>query len=342
MGADPAVPGQGPLSLSVVVPVLDGRHYLERSLPALLALRDPAPLEVILVDDGSGDGSPELARELGALVLSSGGRARGPGRARNVGIEAARGDVVLFVDADVVVHADVASRLVAAFEDPGTTAVFGSYDDAPPHRGFASQYMNLRHHHVHSTPADDAPTFWAGLGAVRRRALLAVGGYDAVAFSRPSVEDIELGRRLRAVGGRIRRLPAIQGTHLKRWSLAEVLRTDVLQRALPWAEMMLRHPGSFDDLNVSTAERERAALALLFLGVLAAALARLLPWWLPLPLLAAAGLVNARLVGLFVRRNGPLFALGALLYHQLYYAYSSAAYAWTFVRLRLSRGEAAA
>lgn len=354
MGADQGLPptGQAPVSgprpgaaagavqLSVVMPVLDGRHYLERSLPALIGLRDPRPLEVLVVDDGSTDGSAQRAGELGARVLSTGRRASGPGHARNLGVEAARGDVVLFVDADVVAHADVAARVAAAFVDPAITAVFGSYDDAPPHRGFASQYMNLRHHHVHATPSDDAPTFWAGLGAVRRRALLEVGGYDAAAFTRPSVEDIELGRRLRAAGGRIRRIPTIQGTHLKRWTLGEVVRTDVLRRALPWSQMMLRHPGAFGDLNVSTAEREKALLALLFLAVLLAALLRLVPWWLPLPLLLAAGLVNLGLLRLFARRNGPLFALGALLYHQLYYAYSSATYAWCFLRLRLMGDEA--
>jgi len=333
-GAGDRLPGGGraPLSVSVVVPVLDGRRYLERSLPALLALRDPRPAEVIVVDDGSSDGSERLARELGARTLGSGGRALGPARARNVGIEAARGEVVLFVDADVVVHTDVLTRVVAALEDPAIAAVFGSYDDEPPQRGFASQYMNLRHHHIHQQQADDAPTFWAGLGAVRRSALLEVGGFDAHAFRRPSVEDIELALRLRAAGGRIRRVPAIQGTHLKRWSLGEVIRTDFLRRALPWSELMLRHPGAFGDLNVAAAERGKAALALVLATALIATAAGWLPWWAPLALLAAAVAANARLLGLFARRNGLFFALRALLFHQLYYLYSSTAYALSLLR----------
>src|SRR5205807_8681242 len=62
-------------------------------------------------------------------------------------------------------------------------------------------------------------TFWAGLGAVRRDAFEAVGGFDAERYLVPSVEDIDLGARLATTGHRIELDPAVQGTHLKAWSL---------------------------------------------------------------------------------------------------------------------------
>jgi hypothetical protein len=326
-----------PVTISVVMPVLDGRHYLERSLPPLISKLGEGVAEVIVVDDGSTDGSAEFAREQGARVLSSGGRRLGPARARNVGAGEASGDVLLFVDADVVIHEDAPELVLRALENPEIGAVFGSYDATPPHRGFASRYMNLRHHFVHQTPSEDAPTFWAGLGAVRRSAFLEVGGYDGGTFARPSVEDIELGLRLRTAGNRIARRPRIEGTHLKEWGLGEMLRTDIFQRAVPWSRMMLRHPGAFGDLNVSPAERLKALVAAALLGGTIAALFPWIPFWVPLVLITVAWAINRPLITVFARRGGALFALVALLYHQIYYLYSGAVFAWCTLEHALQR-----
>ena len=322
-------------AVSAVVPVYNGRSYLERCLPALFALDGAEALEVIVVDDGSDDGSAEYAAGLGARVVPSGGCRLGPASARNVGVREARGEVLLFVDADVVVHRDVLARVREAFTEPDVVAIFGSYDEQPPHRGFSSQYMNLRHHFVHQEPADDAQTFWSGLGAVRRRAFLDVGGFDPERFPRPSIEDIELGRRLRDAGGRIRRIPTLQATHLKEWSLLEVVRTDVFARALPWARLMQQHPGAFTDLNVGLAERLKSLLAGVFWLALGLGLLGLVPLWWAALLLVGAAFANRALLAVFHARNGPWFALRALVYHQLYYVYSAAVFVYTAIEHRL-------
>src|SRR5262245_13960796 len=90
--------------ISVVMPVYNAERLLGECLGALAArtLRD---YEVIVVDDSSTDRSREIAAEHGARVVPSGGRL-GPGRARNKGVEHARGDVVFFIDSDVVVRSD--------------------------------------------------------------------------------------------------------------------------------------------------------------------------------------------------------------------------------------------
>ena len=155
------------LTISVVMPVYNGRGYLELSLPPLLRLLEQGEvLELIVADDGSTDGSGAWCAERGARVIPTPGRG-GPGGARNLGSREARGDIVWFVDADVVVHPDAIFLLRAAFEEPNVVAVFGSYDDTPPDPSFASGYMNLRHHFVHHEGAGEASTFWAGCGAIR-------------------------------------------------------------------------------------------------------------------------------------------------------------------------------
>jgi GT2 family glycosyltransferase len=321
-------------TLSVVMPVYNGLRYLRKSLPPLLANRDEELLEVLVVDDGSSDGSGDFARECGARVIPSGGRL-GPAAARNVAVREARGEIALFVDADVVVHPDAVNRMIRAFPDPETVAVFGSYDDSPADRGFSSLYMNLRHHTVHQRPSENAQTFWAGLGAVRRDAFLAVGGFDAERYAIPSIEDIELGRRLREAGGRIRRLPEIQAKHLKQWSLRGVIHTDIFCRGLPWARLMMEHPGSFSDLNVQTGERLKALIALCLVLSTLAAIAGIGPIWLPAALFAAALIANRELTAVFARAGGWWLALRGLLFHQLYYLYSGAVYVFSVIQHRL-------
>ncbi|RMF20694.1 MAG: glycosyltransferase family 2 protein, partial [Deltaproteobacteria bacterium] len=171
------------------MPVYNGAAYLERSLAPLTAARERGEVaEILVVDDGSTDGGPALCEQAGARILSSGGR-RGPAGARNTGAKAASGDILLFVDADVVIHDDVPRRAQAALAAGEHAAVFGSYDADPAADGTVSLYKNLLHHYVHQRGSPRASTFWAGCGAVLRQAFWDAGGFDADRFPFPSIED---------------------------------------------------------------------------------------------------------------------------------------------------------
>lgn len=323
--------------LSVIMPVYNARHFIERSLPPLVAMCQRGEIaEVVVVDDGSTDDTPDLARALGAVVLSSGGRL-GPGGARNRGALRAQGDILWFVDADVIVHDDAARHVASGFVEANVVAVFGSYDDRPPAQNFLSQYKNLVHHYYHHRGRSDASTFWAGCGAVRKDVFLGVGGFDTERFTRPSIEDIELGYRLRVDGQRILLIPELQGTHLKIWRFVNLIHTEVFCRAIPWSRLMLSRTGLVDDLNVGVAERLRAALAGVFVLVTLAALPGWLPGWVVYAAALTLIVANHSLALFFYRRKGLLFAAGGLLFHQLYYLYSSAAFAWCFAEHRLKR-----
>ncbi|MEO5701571.1 MAG: glycosyltransferase [Casimicrobiaceae bacterium] len=317
--------------ISVIMPVWNGAAMLDRSLPPLARMRARGEIvEIIVVDDGSTDDSIKRATAHGGRVLPSGGRL-GPGGARNVAAPLASGDVLWFVDADVVVHDDAARILADSLHDRDMSAVFGCYDNRPAGTNFFSQYKNLVHHYYHHRAGGAADTFWAGCGAVRTAVFLEHAGFDAARYPFPSIEDIELGYRLRARGLRIALLPALQGTHLKVWRLGNLLHTDIFRRAVPWSRLILESGGLPDALNVGSSERGRAALAVALLASVLLALFGLLPWWVPLVPGAAAFVANAALFTLFRRARGVAFALAALGFHQIYYVYGSTAFAVCWV-----------
>ncbi len=253
--------------ISVIIPVYNAESHLRQCLSKLSESTD-APFECIVVDDGSTDRSAAIAREFGALVLSTGGR-RGPACARNIGVNAAKGEIVLFIDSDVCVHPETLSLVAAEFiSHPEIDALMGSYDPEPSATNFMSQYRNLLHHYVHQTGKREAASFWAGCGAVRRETFVEFGGFDEV-YRTPAIEDIEFGYRLVAAGRRIRLCNHIQATHLKNWSVRNMLKTDFFYRALPWSELTLRSGQMPNDLNLRISQRISVALACL-LGGLAA------------------------------------------------------------------------
>jgi len=323
--------------ISVIVPVRNDPGHLRACLESLAATRGVLDREVIVVDDASTDDSAAVAAALGARVLRL-ERRLGPAAARNLGAEAAHGEVVFFVDADVCVHPETVGQVVAAFAaDPGIDALFGSYDRQPGAPNFLSQYKNLFHHFVHQQGSSEASTFWSGCGAVRRSVFLEMGGFDT-SYARPCIEDIELGARLRRAGRRIVLRKDIQARHLKRWTLAGIVRSDVWDRGVPWTELILREGSLPDDLNLRLAQRVSAVLAYLLMAALLAAawrpFGRGLATWLSLAslLLLAIVALNRRFYAFFSGERGPLFAARVVPLHVLYYLYSGVALAIGVVR----------
>jgi glycosyltransferase involved in cell wall biosynthesis len=276
-------------AISVIVPARNCALQLRACLQALSASEGSAH-EVIVVDDASTDDTCAVALRQGARVRRMDCQA-GPATARNQGAAEARGEYLVFVDADVCVRPETLRQITARFhEDPAVDAVIGSYDTSPRAPNFVSQYRNLIHHYVHQVSQAEANTFWAGCGAIKRKVFLDSGGFDAN-LRRPCIEDIELGGRVRRRGHRIVLDKRIQVTHLKRWKLWNMIRTDVQDRAVPWTELILRERHLPSDLNLGRTQR-LAALAAVALGVWLVVAACYWPWLLLLLLLVVCGLVG--------------------------------------------------
>jgi GT2 family glycosyltransferase len=281
-------------STAVIIPASDQPATLDRCLAAIRGSDQP-PEEIVVVTDAT---------------------LPGPAAARNAGAARARSDVLAFVDADVVVRHDVFTRIRDSFAaDDGLTALFGSYDDEPEAPDAVSGFRNLLHHHVHHSAPGRASTFWAGIGAVRREAFEAAGGFDAERFPQSSIEDVELGMRLAAAGARIELDPRIEGTHLKRWTLMAMVRTDFARRGMPWARLLIERRELSGELNLGWRHRVSTLVAILVLAAIARGRMR----GAAAALLALIA-VNRSFYALLLRRRGPAQAASAVALHLVHHA----------------------
>jgi glycosyltransferase involved in cell wall biosynthesis len=327
-------------TLSVIVPMYNAERLIDRCLAPLLGMQARGEIaQIIVVDDCATDGSAARVRAHPTVELTRTPAQGGPGAARNLGATLATGSHLWFVDSDVIVADDAARVLCATLATTKAAAVIGSYDDSPAAGNFLSQYKNLVHHYYHHRGKAQASTFWGGCGAVERALFLRLGGFDAKRYRYPSIEDIEFGYRIGDAGARIVLEPRLQGKHLKEWRFVNLVHTEVFRRALPWTRLMLERKDVTNDLNVGFGERARAILALATMAAFAAWAVGFVPGWVPCALALAVVAANASFVAFFVRARGILFAVRALLFHQFYYAYSSAAFGWATITHYVRRGD---
>jgi glycosyltransferase involved in cell wall biosynthesis len=315
----------------VIVPGHNASGTLKSSLSSLRSQDWPKDcLEIVYVDDASTDKSAEIASEWADCVVRLSGLPNGPAGARNAGVRESSGQIVIFVDADVLAPPGTIRALVGPLmEDDKLDAVFGSYDSEPLYPTLVSQYRNLLHHFVHQTSRQNAATFWAGCGAIRKRSFEMAGGFDAERYRGAMIEDIELGHRMRALGMQIRLQPSIQVKHLKQWTLLGMVRADIFSRGIPWVRLLFQN---------NWASREVGDLNLKLSGFFSVLLAWMAAFFLPLSVwfpkflygvFLALGLllfINLQTYRFFYRIRGPRFALMIIPLHVLYHLYNGASF----------------
>jgi hypothetical protein len=308
------------------VPAYRAEATIGRCIDALLAAGFASD-EIVVIDDGSPDATVAVARERGVepLVLQGNG---GAAAARNAGVARARGEILFFVDADVMVHDDVRERVEAFFRGhPDHAGVFGSYDAASPTPSRVSRIRNLLHHHVHQLSPGPASTFWTGCGALRRADFEAVGGFRV---EDRMLEDVALGLRLVRAGHPIVLDPDLQCTHLKAWTWAGLARTDYRDRAVPWTRLMT-DPANRDLAHVlNVGNRGKASVAAVGTSLLAVPLMLWSPaagLMLALAALVALALLERRFLALVFRVGGAAEAAAAVAVLWVHYLAAGAGYA---------------
>jgi glycosyltransferase involved in cell wall biosynthesis len=256
---------------SVVIPTRDAAAVIVDCLAALARQSIASTGEVIVVDDGSTDDTVKVARSLdvpGLLVLEN--PPRGKSAARNAGLAAARGQIVLFTDADCVPDHDWAERMLAAFGDASVAGARGVYRTRQPElvarfvqAEFEEKYRCLARSQARSGGIEFADTYATGY---RREILTGLGGFDELFVG---AEDAELSFRVVANGYRLvyvadgivyHRHPATARDYLKRKASYAFWRAQVFRR---YPDRMARD--SYTPRSIPI----QMALSLLFVAALA-------------------------------------------------------------------------
>lgn len=199
--------------LSIVVPVLDEAEGITAALEALQPLRARG-CEVLVVDGGSADGTPALARPLADAVLAA---PRGRGPQQEAGARAARAGRLLFLHADTRLPGGALEAVEAALAGGAGWGRFDVALDSPrPLLRLTGALINLRSRLTGIATGDQAIF-------ATRAAYLAAGGFPAI----PLMEDVALSTALRRRGRpACLRLRAV--TSARRWEARGVVRTILL------------------------------------------------------------------------------------------------------------------
>ena len=198
--ARPASPNDSATALSVIIPARDEAHNLPALLHSLTAQSRP-PDEIIVVDDGSTDGTAEIARELGATVMASGDLPegwRGKTWACHQGAQKASGNLLLFLDADTWFEPGGLARILAGYE--------GGALSVGPHHVIARAYENLSLFFNLNMALGTVPGGLFGqMLLVDRETYLKVGGHESVKGR--ILENFRLAAQFHALGLPVRSLP---------------------------------------------------------------------------------------------------------------------------------------
>ncbi|MGH7895044.1 MAG: glycosyltransferase family 2 protein [Candidatus Binatia bacterium] len=233
--------------VSVVIPVYNGEATLKECLTRLYESRF-RDFEGIVVDDGSTDQSPAIASTFPVRIVPTAGRV-GPAAARNLGARMATGEVLFFIDSDVMVRPETLPLLAESFEAGDVDGLCGVQAAQMRYTNLASQYKNLWMRWTYLRQTGDVPLFYTTAAAIRREAFLRVGGFDQ-GYATPNVEDTAFGQKLARLGVRVRVHPDLEVEHVKEYSLLSMLRTDFM-RAVSLTRLKLRHPSDLAQNNTS-------------------------------------------------------------------------------------------
>lgn len=272
-------PGTRTVRLSVIVPAYNAAAFFPRTLPPLVeACERDGCIELIVVDDHSTDGGAEVARALGARVHRH-PENLGAAAARNTGAEVARGGVLLFLDADVVVAPTLPAATLDIFDaQPSLSAITGRYDAEPANDTAFARYKALWTWHCWepAAQAGRCSHLQGALFAIRASTFSDAGGFDA-RYQGGNVEDYELSDRLRARGVEIRFDGTLSGRHhFPEW--ATVAR-NYWDRARMWSRLR----GSRPAFSSGQASLRNGASALLALSGAALHTAGVVIWPLHVP-----------------------------------------------------------
>lgn len=221
--------------ISIIVPVYNSRNSIEKCLKAIRqsTYKD---YELIVIDDGSSDGTSLIAGNYADNVIRH-GRNLGSGCARNSGVNAANGKIIVNIDSDVIIGDDALDKINDYFiKNEEVDALTGMLSQEHPHPNFFSQYKNLYMNYIFGRLPERVTFLYGSICAIRRQAIRpwsAVIKYGV---------DTALGQELISCGRQIAFLKDLKVVHLKKYNLFSFLKND-FSISFHWAKIFIQHRG---------------------------------------------------------------------------------------------------
>lgn len=223
--------------VSIIIPVRNGGKTLDVCLRSIKRSYYKNH-EVIVVDDHSTDNTVAIARSYKCTVLQA-EAGHGANSARNFGANHAKGDILVFIDSDIVIARETVLGITETLEEDFIDAVVGIYTAKHRHESFVSQYKNLwvRYSYIKSSPAID--WLFGAISGIKRQAFEKLGGFNADLLARHGHDDIELGKRFARANLNIVLDMEIEVEHLKEYTFLSFVKNE-FHRSLGFAELATR------------------------------------------------------------------------------------------------------
>jgi|Deesub1362A_J573_1020465.scaffolds.fasta_scaffold00162_24 glycosyltransferase involved in cell wall biosynthesis len=294
--------------ISIVIPTYNAERFLPGLLESIFR-QGVEDTEVIIVDDCSRDRTVEIAKRYPVRVIEL-ERNAGPARARNIGVREAKGDIILFLDADVVVMDGTIKEVRDHFErDPSARCVIGICETEPLNKGFVPKYMAMFEYiHLIGREGNRVSVFAPRCGAIRKDFFERIGGYNE-SYRGADVEDFELARRVNRTD------PIILNEKIRvRHQFADFRQAvrNYFKRAVMWVHLFFREK-KLDNAGPTSPSNGIAAMCAFF-SLLSLFLIPFFPnvSYLTLGLLIVFLLANMRWLNFMRKEAGLSFALRAL------------------------------
>ena len=223
--------------ISVVIPVKNAGAVFDECLCAIRT-NHGTMYEIIVVDDCSTDNTAEIARKHSGHIINL-PQTTGPANARNTGARATQGDILFFIDSDIILAPDTLHKLKQIFQNPNIIAITGVQSESIRYKNFFSQYKNLWMRYSYMRLPETVALFYTSCAAIRRKIFLKSGGFDP-RYYRPSVEDTDFGQKLEMMGYTVHLRTDIEAEHVKHYSFLEIIKTD-FYRSADLLKMTLRN-----------------------------------------------------------------------------------------------------
>jgi glycosyltransferase involved in cell wall biosynthesis len=304
--------------ISIIIPNRNADATIEKCLEAIFTL-DDRNFEVVVVDDASEDNSVKIIKKLPCRLIRL-EKHSGPSKARNIGAQNSRGDILFFTDADCLLPQDGLSLVRKTLAGHGSDIVLGgTYTQVPYDHGFFSAFQSAFINYSESKNWKRPDYVATHAMVIRAETFKGIGGFSEDFL--PLLEDVELSHRLRRAGYRLMIDPGFQVRHIFNYSLKKSFR-NAIRKTKYWILYSLQNRDLFADSGTASAEMKVNGASWLLTGILivlglVSGEARMLT---PLPLIwTVNAFVNRKLFRAFYKARGAYFFAASVFYYALMY-----------------------